>query len=155
MICIEIYKLTPLFISYIYAFLASLLIKVNIDTLWSKVKGVTKQIPEREPWHPQFLGLMNLFMYLTSFIYGKPEFIFAWLAVVTVPQISYWKENRTLYNIFLIGNSMNIIFSFISFMLFNLLTDGKIIESLILGIICYILFIGTFLYSRGLKILKI
>lgn len=157
MISLETYKLIPLSIGYLLVFLSSFLIKANIDTLWSKIKRQKnrKKLPAREPWHPHFLGLMNMFMYLTSFIYGKPEFIIGWLAIGTVQQISYWRnDNKTLLNIFLIGNAMNIIFSFVSFMIILLLTNSKILEASIIGITCTTFFVLTWLYSRGLEKFK-
>lgn len=151
--CSEFYKYLPFLFGYIYVFFSSFLTKANVDTLWNKVHG--QGVPSRQPWHPQLLGLIELFMYLTSFVYGKPEFIFAWLAIKTVPQITYWKDHRTLFNIFLIGSSMTITFSFISFLIITLLKEDKILEAIVMGAVCMIFFVITWLYSRSLDALEL
>ena len=151
--CPDLEKFLPHIFVFVYIFVCSFLINKNINTLWTKIKGI-KNHP-RQPWHPQFLGILELFMYLTLHINKKSEFIFAWLTIKTVPQIIYWAENRTLYNIFLIGNSMVLICSYIIYLITKSLKNDQISEAIIIGTVCAIFFTCTWLYSTTISSIKL
>ncbi len=64
-----------------------------------------------------YLGFLELFAYSISFIISKPEFIAIWLGVKS---LNRWKDetkNKEI-NIFLLGNLLNVIFSFIIGLIF-------------------------------------
>ena len=80
-------------------------------------------------WQVAVLGVLERFLYLTSILVGKPEFVAVWLTIKTV-YIS-WSEyvgqpkgtstkskqkheqvfNRRAYNNFLIGNGISVLFA--------------------------------------------
>ncbi len=58
------------------------------------------------------LGVMELSIYPILLIANKPEYIGGWLALKTLPQWSRWTEERWVYNRFLIGNALIIVYSY-------------------------------------------
>ncbi len=66
-----------------------------------------------EEWQVGILGAIERFLYLTSILVGKPEFIAVWLTLKTV--YTSWARKKTeyrgYYNNFIIGNGLSIIFS--------------------------------------------
>jgi len=47
------------------------------------------------------------------------------LTIKTVPQIPYWKTIKSLYNLFLIGNSLILIFSFFTYQIVKQLREKQ------------------------------
>jgi hypothetical protein len=84
-------------------------------------------------------------MYTTALILGQGLFVAAWLALKAVPQWKRWNETvtgddgteiegRAIYNVFLIGNALNIAFGAAGWKTVEWLRVGKITQSLILGV---------------------
>ena len=61
------------------------------------------------------LGIVERLLYTTSLMIGVPQWIAVWLALKVAVAWSRWqeKETRGLYNLFLIGNALSLIFGFI------------------------------------------
>ena len=65
------------------------------------------------------IGIVDTFLYMTSFLIGYPEFIMVWLAFKITGRWSYVSKskdelsvfNREFYNIFVLGNALTIIYS--------------------------------------------
>lgn len=67
-------------------------------------------------WQVSILGIIERILYLISILIGKPEFIAAWLGIKTV-YIALSEKNvsgRRIYNNFLIGNGISILYAFAS-----------------------------------------
>ena len=65
-------------------------------------------------WQVLMLGVVERFLYLTSIMIGKPEFIAVWLTIKTV-YLSLSKKDvsgRRIYNNFLVGNGISILYAF-------------------------------------------
>jgi len=58
------------------------------------------------------LGVMELSIFPVLLIANKPEYIGGWLVLKTLPQWNRWTEERWVYNRFLIGNALIIVFSY-------------------------------------------
>ena len=89
--------------------------------LWPRFK---KDYPDVEVNYPRgrdivrWLGLCELLMFTIAFINNWPQGIAVWLGVKTSVHWAGWKNDTCrAFNIFLIGNAINIIFSFLGAMI--------------------------------------
>lgn len=59
------------------------------------------------------LGGLERFIYTAGWLFGRPEIILGVLALKAAPQLKAWSETqtlgRTLFNIWLIGNLINVV----------------------------------------------
>ncbi len=109
------------------------LIAININALWEKLKP--KELDKcRSKWHPDYIGRLDLLLYLTAFLIERPEFIIAWLTIKTIPRVLSWEKMKLFFNIFLIGNSLLIISAFITAEIVKLIRDGRIELAVIIGL---------------------
>lgn len=127
---------------------APYLISININALWAKLKFKTNQEEFRSKWHPDYLGRLDLILYLTAFLIGRPEFIIAWLSIKAIPQIVYWTKIRTSYNFFLIGNALIIISAFVAAEIIRLIREGKIELCIAIGLSLILFNLWTYLKTR-------
>ena len=81
------------------------------EIFWSRFKGVSGENPDL--WLPTGIGTVELIVYPVMMQVNAWGFIGAWLTFKTIPHWGQWKENRSTYNRFLIGNALTLIFSFI------------------------------------------
>ncbi len=111
--------LMPYGIGYLFAVVVGhVLVKMNVDALWRGF-GVLRE--RRQPWHPAFLGLLERAMYTASIGLGQASFIPLWLGLKVLPQWKRWGdeikvgtrkiEGRAVFNVFLIGNALSVIFA--------------------------------------------
>lgn len=72
---------------------------------------------------PAIVGVMDRFLFTTSYLLGVKEFIAVWLAIKLAGQWTPTKTDidRPLYHIFLIGNGLNVITSVGAALLIQLL----------------------------------
>ena len=65
-------------------------------------------------WQVIIVGIIERFLYLTSIMVGKPEFIAAWLAIKTVYTGLSERDvsGKRIYNNFLVGNGISILYAF-------------------------------------------
>lgn len=66
----------------------------------------------------EILGIVERSLYITSFLINAPEFIAIWFTIKMAINWKRWSdaEGRLLFNIFLIGNGLSIIFSISAFL---------------------------------------
>lgn len=62
---------------------------------------------------PRIVGALEQFMYITCYLLRHPEFIAVWLAIKLAGE---WRQTEganlhPLYNIFLVGNALSLIYS--------------------------------------------
>lgn len=67
---------------------------------------------EPDYWQPTLLGVLELSVYPILLASGKPEFIGAWLLFKTIPRFGSWEKHRNIYQRFLIGNALVLVFSY-------------------------------------------
>lgn len=67
---------------------------------------------QNDYWHPFMLGTFELAAYPILLAGNKPEYIAGWLVLKTLPQWGRWKEKRTAYNRFLVGNALVLLVSY-------------------------------------------
>lgn len=71
---------------------------------------------KRYPWQASLVGITERFLYIGSLQINQGEFIAVWLTLKTIAQSRHWTKakaapGRAIYNTFLIGNALSIIFS--------------------------------------------
>jgi hypothetical protein len=111
-----------IFIGYLYATVFAFIpVLLVMDLMWSILRS---QAPTRSvndgslypnKWQTITIGIIERSLYLTAILIGKPEFIAVWLTLKTVSQSKRWSENhfgRAIYNNFLVGNSLSIMYAF-------------------------------------------
>ncbi len=76
--------------------IAPWLISININALWDKVKFKTNVKSVRSRWHPDYIGRLDLILYLTVFLIDRPEFVLAWLTIKTIPRVVYWNNKKNI-----------------------------------------------------------
>lgn len=89
-------------------------------------KSINQQINRNsrgpEYWQPIAIGWVERVLYVTSIQLAKPEFIGIWLTLKIAAQWHRWsrrKDGRAIFNIFLIGNALSILYA---------VTGAKLIE---------------------------
>jgi hypothetical protein len=80
---------------------------------WGYFKGGGPVDVNRDYWHPFILGIFELAGYPILMVTGNWSFIAAWIALKTLAQWQTWKEYRTAFNRFLIGNAMVLVLAFL------------------------------------------
>jgi len=67
---------------------------------------------EPDYWQPSLLGVLELSVYPILLASGKSEYIGAWLLFKTIPRFGSWEKHRNVYQRFLIGNALVLVFSY-------------------------------------------
>jgi hypothetical protein len=95
--------------------IGTLMKKLNYENPFSK-RGDKKEI-DFAIKQSSILGFIERFLFLSSFLIQKPEFLIAWFTFKTVIHWKRWKEDngRVFFNNFLIGNALNIMYSFLGY----------------------------------------
>jgi len=111
------------------------LIKLVADRMWKALgwKGPEDTIFRPDVWQPQVIGVVERTLYTASLQIGIGEFIGFWLAVKVAGQWNRWGEEkeyegrplhgRSIYQNFLIGNGLSILYSAVGFKLIEWLTN--------------------------------
>ncbi len=109
-------------IGYFYSIVIGALIIYPITHLmWETLRIQSGQEASDGSLHPNewqtiIIGIIERALYLTSITIGRPEFIALWLTLKTVSQSKRWSKDdvgRAVYNNFLVGNGLSILFSFV------------------------------------------
>ena len=102
---------------------------IVVNYFWHRLEKESKDIKNfefpSEKWHPVIVGFLERFLYTSSWLLAKPEFIGVWLILKVAVK---WKaaEKRCVYNIFLIGTAISLIFGVGGALLMLYLTQGKL-----------------------------
>ncbi|HWM46373.1 MAG TPA: hypothetical protein VNR11_05600 [Xanthobacteraceae bacterium] len=64
-------------------------------------------------WYPFFLGVLELTAYPILIAINAQTGIGAWIALKALAQWKVWAEDRAVFNLFLIGNAMNVLLAFL------------------------------------------
>ena len=128
---------------YIYAIIVGhYLVKWNVDALWDVIAVGPKTL-RRYPWPSALLGHLERTMYTTALLLQQEQVIAVWLALKAVPQWRRWSdeiqtghgpvEGRAVFNVFLIGNALNVFFAFIGARIVLWARAGEIIIPIVEG----------------------
>jgi hypothetical protein len=119
----------PIIISYLYGiFVAHLFVSLIVNSLW-----VLTNPKDRTPFEKAqsgILGVIERVIYISSLFFQASPFIAIWLSLKTVSKWKPWQtsKGRKIFNNFLIGNGLNLLFSFSSYLFIRASIDLEIIE---------------------------
>ena len=126
------------------------LVQINVDALW---KGLGVPTKHRKRWHPAFLGFLERAMYTYSFVLSQPAFIALWLGLKAVPQWKRWNdettiedvniEGRAVFNVFLIGNALSVLFAIVGAESIKWLTDKHVAKTVN---VCLLLVVSSLIF---------
>ena len=74
-------------------------------------KSASKEKDTGDYLAPFFVGFLELLSYPVLIAANLPEYVGAWIGLKTIALYFRWKNDRTLFNTFLVGNALIIIFS--------------------------------------------
>ena len=137
----------PYITGYTFAtVIAQILIWPIMNNMWRSAGSTLADRPRY--WHSIVLGMIERIMFVGSLQLKRPEFIGVWLAFKIASQWSRWTDDgktdqkkkaakvhgRELYNIFLTGNALSIVYSAVGASMIKLLVAGKTLPTLALAI---------------------
>lgn len=67
---------------------------------------------DNDHWFPYFIGILELMTFPFLMAAGLWTGVAGWIGLKTLPQWSVWKDNRSTFNRFLIGNALVVILAF-------------------------------------------
>jgi len=108
-------------------------------------------LPRRERYgasHASILGAVEGALYVSALQFERPEFIAVWLGLKTVVTWRHWETDvpiivdkqprwilgRNVYNIFLLGNALVILFAAVGWKLIELLVDKECSAAIAIGV---------------------
>lgn len=115
------------------AFLASLIVRFFLSFLrwseswfqpspkssyWTIFIGFGGARDQNDYFQPFVVGFLELLVYPVLLSSGVPGYIGAWLGFKVVPVFGAWAKHRQVYQRFLVGNAMVVIFSFVLYKCF-------------------------------------
>jgi hypothetical protein len=133
-------------IAYVVSIIGSqFVIKCTLENMWKQVDFRINKDPDFKkmeetrpfPQTPRFIGLLESVLYTSAFLVNKYEFISVWLLLKVAGSFKRGSKNderyeRQKFNIFLIGNGILIIFSFVGSLISKQLIKSKDCFSIIL-----------------------
>lgn len=110
-------SLSSLFLGYFVAIVGGrLVIFIYLDKfLWPQYEAETKEERPKVRNITRHLGFLEAFTYVSAILMESPEWIPIWIGIKTASQWQRWSSTsgRVAFNIFLIGNLMCMLFSFL------------------------------------------
>ncbi len=122
----QISRFSPYAVGFVVAlFVGQFFIWKIVEPMWASLGA--PHVVRRQYWHAIILGSVERVLFVGSVLFGKPEFIAAWLALKVAGQWRIWTDPtvikdkngwtvveiapRNAYNIFLVGNALSVGFS--------------------------------------------
>lgn len=129
-------------VGYLYSVLVGhLFIKRAVDQLWRSIGwdgDVTNNESDTRPyaWIPPITGFLERILYTSSLQLGKGEFVGVWLAIKVASQWKKWNEDehRCLFQIFLIGSGLGILYASAGYKIIDWVVSGSWLLALVVAI---------------------
>jgi len=106
--------------------------KLVVQKAWKAVgwRGTEDRAIRPDAWQPETVGILERLLYVAALQFAHAEFVGLWLAIKTAGQWKRWNEEtqipgrhsisgRSVYQNFLIGNAVSILYSFVGFKLID------------------------------------
>jgi len=78
--------------------------------LYPLYEAVEAPKPYGTHWSTRVCGWVERALYTASWVLGRPEFIAVWLALKVAGTWQRWGKQREIYNVFLVGNGLCILY---------------------------------------------
>ena len=121
-------------------FAEAILVKSLVETLWDCVVPGSSNKPQiRQPsWQGDALARVEGVLYVAFLQLGLGPMIGLWLALKVAGQWKRWMDDgdeqtqrpdgRSVFNIFLIGNALTVLYSFVGFKLIEWIEAEKVLQ---------------------------
>ena len=151
-------------IGYSFTVLCSfLLIRNVVATLWDCIAPTGSQNPQirPDPWQPEALALVESVLYVAFFQGGLGLMIGVWLGLKVAGHWKRWGESGdekiqkpagpSVFNIFLIGNGIAVLYSFVGFKLIGWVTAGRALRACWVSFLMVALTLLFWSWLRGFR----
>src|SRR5438552_10732632 len=121
-------------------FAEAILVKSLVETLWDCISPNSSSNPEirRHPWQGDTLARIEGVLYVAFLQLGLGQLIGIWLVLKVAGQWKRWMDDgdektqrpdgRAVFNIFLIGNALSVLYSFVGFKLIGWIREDRAIQ---------------------------
>lgn len=119
-------------------FAAAILVKSLVETLWDCIAPDSSSNPQirQSPWQGDALARIEGVLYVAFLQLGLGQLIGLWLMLKVAGQWKRWMDDgdektqkpdgRSVFNIFLIGNALSMLYSFVGFKLIGWVIAGRV-----------------------------
>jgi protein-S-isoprenylcysteine O-methyltransferase Ste14 len=115
-------------------------VKSLVETLWDCISPGCSSDPQVRPhaWQGETLARLEGVLYVGCLQLGLGQLIGVWLAVKVAGQWKRWMDDgdekthrpdgRAVFNIFLIGNALSVLYSFVGYKLIGWIQAGRVLQ---------------------------
>jgi len=86
------------------------------------------------PWTAAYVGIVERILFLAALQFEIPEFIGFWLALKVAGQWNRWADRRKIFQVFLIGSGLSILYALVGFKIIGWVECGANMELAIIPI---------------------
>jgi len=121
-------------------FAGAILVKSLVETLWDCIAPDSSDKPQvrQPPWQGDAIARIEGVLYVAFLQLGLGQLIGLWLILKVAGQWKRWMDDgdektqrpdgRSVFNIFLIGNALSVLYSFVGFKLIGWVIAGRITQ---------------------------
>ena len=121
-------------------FAEAILVKSLVETLWNCIVPQSSSSPQNRPqlWQGDALARIEGVLYVAFLQLGLGGLIGVWLILKVVGQWKRWMDDgdektqrpdgRSVFNIFLIGNALSVLYSFVGFKLIGWIQAERVLQ---------------------------
>jgi hypothetical protein len=121
-------------------FAEAILVKSLVETLWDCIVPQSSSSPQNRPqfWQGDALARIEGVLYVAFLQLGLGYLIGVWLILKVVGQWKRWTDDgdektqrpdgRSVFNIFLIGNALSVLYSFVGFKLIGWIQAERVLQ---------------------------
>jgi hypothetical protein len=121
-------------------FAEAILVKSLVETLWDCIAPQSSDGSQNRPqlWQGDTLARIEGVLYVALLQLGLGNLIGVWLGLKVAGQWKRWMDDgdektqrpdgRSVFNVFLIGNALSVLYSFVGFKLIDWIRDERILQ---------------------------
>jgi len=121
-------------------FAEAILVKSLVETLWDCIVPQSSSNPQNRPqfWQGDALARIEGVLYVAFLQLGLGNLIGVWLVLKVAGQWKRWMDDgdektqrpdgRSVFNIFLIGNALSVLYSFVGFKLIGWIQAERVLQ---------------------------
>jgi len=121
-------------------FAEAILVKSLVETLWDCIAPKSSDNPQirQPPWQGDALARIEGVLYIAFLQLGLGELIGLWLLLKVAGHWKRWMDvgdettqkpdGRSVFNIFLIGNALTVLYSFVGFKIIGWIIAGRVLQ---------------------------
>ncbi len=142
-------------------FAEAILVKSLVETLWECIVPNSSPAPQVRPptWQGDALARIEGVLYVAFLQLGLGPMIGLWLVLKVAGQWKRWMDDgdektqkpdgRSVFNIFLIGNALTVLYSFVGFKLIEWVEAEKVLQVCLVSLLVIALTLGFWAWIPG------